>query len=361
MSRSSVMVGLLVAAALGAAGPAIAEPRNCPPGALVEGDPAVAQPVREHLASAGVGEAPADCPAVRARVARDGDEIAVVVLDADGRSSGRRLADPLIAATWIESWVSPESAPLLAPRHALAAPGAVDVAAPAAQPPPSVLWLGVATRSLNAGDGSDWRSIDASACARLGPACVGVAGAVAENDGWSHNGGMSLARRRTIDLAATGRLPARLGKATLAPSASLGIGWLRTQRDEGEQQYEPDPNCQSDPTFPDNMCPGIPVPPYVIGDGFEKLTFGMRAQLAASLSLPITEQVAVELSAGIDLVPTAHSQPFVHPMYDYPDDGDPNTQDQPPDGGVGLDPITELPGEPGYFTWWGIGLRVGAW
>ncbi len=342
MRRSSVMVGLLVAAALGAAGPAIAEPRDCPPGALVEGDPAVVQPVREHLASAGVAEATADCPAVRARVARHGDEIAVVVLDADGRSSGRRLADPLIAATWIESWVSPESEPLLEPRQALAAPGAVDVAAPAREAPP-VLWLAVATRSLSAGDGSDWRSIDASACARLGPACVGLAAAIAENGDWSHNYGLSFSRRRTFDVLATARLPAQLGKATLAPSASLGGGWLHTQRDP------PDGYCSNqDPSNPD-MCQGF----WPYDDGFYVLSFGLRAQLAVSLAVPITEQLALEVGAGVDLVPTAHREPFRPGM----DDIDPNDPDaQPP-----LDPTVELPGEPDHFTWWGIGLRVGAW
>src|SRR5262245_46239840 len=116
MKQRSVMVGL-ICAALGAAGPAIAERRDCPPGAVVEGDPAEAEPVRQHLASAGVVAVPDDCPAVRARVTRQGDALTVVLLDPDGRSAGRRLADARIAAAWIESWMSPDlGAPLLAPR-----------------------------------------------------------------------------------------------------------------------------------------------------------------------------------------------------------------------------------------------------
>jgi hypothetical protein len=161
---------------------------------------------------------------------------------------------------------------------------------------------------------------------------------------------------------ATARLPARLGKATLAPSASLGIGWLHTERDEEglEQQYEQDPDClPQDPTNPDE-CRPTPVPPYVYGDGFNQVTVGLRSQLAITLSMAITEQVSVELGVGVDLVPTAHGQPFVHP--ETLGQLGPDVNQLPPEEtGVGLDPARELPGEPDHFTWWGIGLRVGAW
>jgi hypothetical protein len=322
---------------------------------------------------------PEDCPAVRARVTRQGDALTVVLRDPDGRSAGRRLADARIAAAWIESWMSPDlGAPLLAPRPAppLAAPAAaavpvpaVDVVRPAdrAESDPR-LTLGVGSRSLYAGDGSSWRSIDVAACARLGFACVGLTGSVADNTGFSANDGLTEAKRRAIDLLAIARVPIRVGRATVSPGVGLGVGWLRTERDESaEQQFVDDPNCMTDPAT-GMECPPIPQAPYYIGDLHHAATFGVRGQLSVALSVPIGGPFALEVGAGLDLAPFAHRDPF--PVATMQDDGtDPGGGENggdptDPDGSAGdvpSDPFTDLPGEPDHSGWWGISLRVGGW
>jgi len=340
MTRSAV-VGLLVT--LGATGPAAAEPRDCPPAARVEGDPALVEPISRQLADAGVGAATGDCPWMRAEVERSDGGIAVVVHDGEGRADRRQLADVDIAATWIESRLGSDlSAPLLAPRIDVerSAPRASAASDPGFS-------LAIDTRSMAGGDGSTWRTLGGSVCARLGWACVGLAAEVGDNRGFSTNDGLTRARRRAIDVQATIRAPVRVGRATLAPSAGVGAVWMRTGRDEpDEQSWNPD--CQPD----DPSVPCDPLPPMVIGDGFTVSDLHLRARLALSLSVPIADLFALEVGAGIDLTPGAHAQPFAPPP---PDDNTDPTMPPPPE-----DPILELPGEPGHLVWWGIGLRLGA-
>ncbi len=162
---------------------------------------------------------------------------------------------------------------------------------------------------------------------------------------------------------ATARWPVSVGRAVLAPSASVGLGWMRTEKrwptdnitdpppcgPDGAGCCDPasDPNC-CDPTTPN--CVPTPPPPYTPVDHYAKDTFELRVGGSLSLTLPVTDNVAVELAAGVVFSPTASK----NPIDPYAADRADPTKDPPP-----ADSLNTLPAEPGRSTWLGLGVRVG--
>jgi hypothetical protein len=376
MTAARLVVGVSIAVVTcSSASPVSAQPRRCStqpragdPSVRVVGAPVSAAGVRQLLARAGVA-VDAACAPVRASLIQSESGLEVVLTGDDGRTARRVVSTEAVAATWIESWVRRDlGAPLLptaAPRATLRPPSLQRVprdAAPTpkpAAPTPGRWSLAVAGHSRSA-DAVAWRGVAAAGCANLGPLCVGATGRYGAAGELTANDGMTYARRQSVDLLAEVRAPIQLGRAVLAPSAGIGVGWNHTARDEpampapsdpdlppGPDGTVPgDPNC--DPSDP-NLCdPTLEPPPYYVGDGFSASTIGLRLDAGLSLSLPITDRIAVDLSAGITFLPTAHLDEYDPLAADRDEIGEP----------LPVDPMLLLPGEPSRVTFWGIGLRV---
>ncbi len=334
------------------------------------------------LRARGVGAAADSCAAVRVTVGAAERGLEVTVHGADGRDARRRVSTAEMAAVWIDSWVRDDAvAPLLAvpepappttvaamPAEQSRAPGAAPLsppsdAVPRQQAPAVHHWLsvGAGLDFLSGDDGSSTRSVRADACIAAGPLCVGIDGRYADHSWLAPEDNMTQIRRRGADLMATARWPVSVGRAVLAPSASVGLGWMRTEKSWPNNITDPppcgpdgagccdpatDPNC-CDPTSP-NCVP--PPAPYTTVDHAGNDTLGLRVGGSLSLTLPVTDNIAVELAAGIELMPSAHRD-AVDPY--AADRADPSKNPPPPD------PLTMLPGEPGRYTWLGLGVRVG--
>lgn len=336
------------------------------------------------LRARGVGAAADSCAAVRVTVGAAERGLEVTVHGADGRDARRRVSTAEMAAVWIDSWVRDDAvAPLLAapepaPRTTAAAlpaeqsraPGAASLsppsdAAPHTRPPAVHHWLslGASADFLSGDEGSSSRSVHGSACVAAGPLCLGLEGRYADASSLAPEDNMTQIRRRGADLMATARWPVSVGRAVLAPSASVGLGWMRTEKrwptgnitdpppcgPDGSACCDPatDPNC-CDPTNPNCVPP--PPSPYTTVDHAGNDSFGVRVGGSLSLTLPVTDNIAVELAAGVVLMPTAHHD-AVDPY--AADRIDPSKNPPPPD------PLIMLPGEPGRYTWLGLGVRVG--
>jgi len=187
-----------------------------------EGDGALVDSLEAALRGRGIETAAtAECPAARVRIARRGTTIAVSVVDPDGRRSERSLATLDAAASLIESWARQDlNAPLLVGRSY----------EPVDQPEPSVvawparatarahdpLTLVVAGESSFATNGGVWLGARATACARIGRVCLGLAGRTLGND--SH---------RSYDVLAAIDVPFFVGqRVAIVTGAGAGPGWF---------------------------------------------------------------------------------------------------------------------------------------
>jgi hypothetical protein len=325
-----------------------AQSRSCDK--AVNGDSTLAMAVQAHISSS------ASCDNVRADVQPSAGGLTVRLRGDDGRTAVRVVSSELIAAMWIESWTRRDLGTPLLPAPPPAAPPGSDRRVPRAPDAPRTsLSVGLDTRAVTGSDDVDTRAYGANVCTRIGPLCAGLdlhfdqRGDLTANDGWTR------AHRTRVDALATVRLPVALGRATVAPNLGLGLGYTGTTRQEpGDDPLIMDPNCDPapadpmDPNQPPEPCPQ-PLPVY-IGDGFAAHTVAVRIHGGLGLSVPITSQVSLELSAGITLSPLAHREAFSP-------DSEPNTDPAPPDGMT--DPLLALPGEAFRSTYWGIGLRVG--
>jgi hypothetical protein len=204
----------------------------CKPVASIEGPgPMVAQ-IRAILEQHDVrAEIDPGCPGrlilVRIEALRDGAGYTVSTADDEGRSSARVFVDAATAASLIESWVTDESAALLA---TVPVPPAASATRP--PPPPRFHLLGGLETSL-ARDRSWWVGVAIGACARTGPLCSGarvrstrdldLLGA-SKNDVYLRNGFEALLFTSW---------PINLQGLSLIPQLGLGAGWLRTTTEGG--------------------------------------------------------------------------------------------------------------------------------
>jgi hypothetical protein len=296
---------------------------------------------------------------VRAEVQPAPSGLTVRLRDDAGRTAVREVSSELVAAMWIESWTRRELGAALLPAPIVGAAPEHDrlAAAPTTQPTP--LSFHVATRSVSGSDDVSSRSFGAGLCVMVGPVCVGGEAHVDQRGDLSANEGLTRARRLGADALASVCVPVPIGRATIAPSLGLGLGYLRTNRQEPDPTSGlMDPGCADPPPNTDPMDPNQPpepcteLPPIYVGDGFGVHSLGVRVHGGLGLSVPITASVSLELSAGITLAPTAHRTAFA------PDDGQsmpgPNGMDE-----LASDPLYWLPGEALRSTYWGVGLRVG--
>jgi hypothetical protein len=232
--------GLLIVGVCGP--PAIAA---CRPAASVQGPAEIVSPIVAILVGHGVGTAPSSCGArvVQASLeAHSGTEgYKLHVLDAEGHSSDRQVADASTAASLIETWTLAEDADLWVPRPA---PGATEGAIP---PAPEA----VAARSAEGSDALSqrarvrfgaqaemslspdsalWWGAGASVCARVRAFCVGGRASVARAETTLEIRpalGIAPDLTRTLSgLSAFAAWTVSAGRFWVAPSLGLGAAWL---------------------------------------------------------------------------------------------------------------------------------------
>lgn len=312
---------LLLAGARGA----IAGDQPCPPTALLTGEKELIEAVRISLQRRGIAlEARPPCPAVVVEVERATGGLHVSIQDSDGRRSERQVSDAETAAALIESWARPE---LGGPAYAHAPSEDEDADADAGTVPvsdsevpeaikplviysaqPRPIGITASTTASVASDGSIWLGLEAGACVQIGPVCAGAEVRTrldTETVGGSERYETS---RIGLDLLVAVDRPFGRGRTRLRPGVGAGVGWTRIRGN------------------PDRATTGQQI---------EIDTGGLRVGAHVAATFALRGALSVELAAGVDLSPLAHTGP-------YYDEG------------------TTLAGEPRASVRGGIGLRYGA-
>jgi len=334
------------------AGPAGAEP--CRPHAQLEGDPAAVASVTAELVKLGVvvgpsaGEAaPSGCKTVFAAVelARDGG--LAIAVKTGTQSEGRTVSDPVVAASWIDSWVADDFSPPqpdangffeLRPATPVAAPSA-DLAAEAA-PAPSEHAYGVAV-SVGADqsfsfDGKRWTGLSGGACIQRDAWCFGGRARYASQDILVDQ---TAARRTDFEALATASYTKQLGRAQVIPELGLGIGKMTTDRVNGCRHVSCDPRepgCMEPP--PDMECiEHDPVHAYTL-DLDDHLHVGSvtpRAAARVRFAWALADHVYLDGIAAITLAPFGHGDPYGLPLGELPPPGVPPEQVALPGQSIG--------------------------
>jgi hypothetical protein len=265
--------------------------------AAVDGDPALAASVSELLDARGV------CASVHASIERRGETL-VVEVDGPSGPSGERIervvTDLGTAATVIESWSTDVSAPLLAARTLAIvpapapAPVTIERTASATRPAARGVQLFAAGETSYASDHTSWVGIQIGACVMLGPVCAAARvryATVATGPGmWQ-----GQLDRRGVEVLFGGDIPFRIGSATLSPGFAAGLGSTHTHMDVPMESMAPD---------------GVHM-------GSE--TGGLRADIHATLSIPMSPRLALDLSFTFDITQATHVESFSSvPMPDDP-------------------------------------------
>lgn len=219
---------------------------DCPPSAIVRGEPAICEAVRGELDRRGILEtSEGRCTPYEVELLAKNREVLIALTTKDGQSVERTARSASMAATIIESFVREDvAAPLL--EHALPEKmrtpiEPLDLAGDDPAPPDPVTDQATARPfAISAGlifgaasDGSTWAGADARACFRASIFCFGGRLQYAED---MRNGGdaVLLSTDRTmVTLAATMELPIVLGALELVPGLSAGHGVVGAERDVG--------------------------------------------------------------------------------------------------------------------------------
>jgi hypothetical protein len=289
--------------------------------------------------------------------------IAVAVRGPVRGSEGRVLSDAAGAAAWIDAWARDDlevatwgAAPSVTPVIATVR----DASPP--QPANQTPWIDRVSLSASyehawTNDGSSWDGAGASACVRVGFACIGARARAAFEPELRHE--VTGAKRSDIGVLATVSVPLRLGQMAIAPELGLGVGRFNTRRIEGceSRPDTPPPDCRIDdpscppppapePAPPDGACDttttdasGVPL--AYVGDGFENSTYAPRISIALRIAVPLVRYLWLDGVAAVTHAPFSHGDPFMA---------------LPPNSSRYL----ELPGEPARGVQLGIGLRIGA-
>ena len=345
MTRAFALLCLL-------AGPAGAEP--CRPHAQLEGDPAAVASVTTELVKLGVVVGPSaggrrlsGCKTVFAAVelARDGG--LAIAVKTGTQSEGRTVSDPVVAASWIDSWVADDFSPPqpdangffeLRPAPPVAAPSA-DLAAEAA-PAPSEHAYGVAVsvgadQSLSF-DGKRWTGLSGGACIQRDAWCFGGRARYASQDILVDQ---TAARRTDFEALATASYTKQLGRAQVIPELGLGIGKMTTDRVNGCRHVSCDPRepgCMEPP--PDMECiEHDPVHAYTL-DLDDHLHVGSvtpRAAARVRFAWALADHVYLDGIAAITLAPFGHGDPYGLPLGELPPPGVPPEQVALPGQSIG--------------------------
>jgi hypothetical protein len=250
----------------------------CPP---LAGDDELVRAIGDLLRSRGIDDREASCPAIRARVERRGGAIAVEIVDPGGARIERIVSEVATAATVIESFVRADvGAPLLA-RRAVPRPAIVEEAAPAPAPPPRRdpatrgVQLFAAVETSMGSDHTGWMGTQLGACISVGPLCAAARlreAKVVGGEGVWEGGAIE---RESTELIVGLDIPLALGKQTLSPGFAAGLGAIRTGA-AGTMDREPEGSA------------------------------GLRADVHATLTVPIGRRLALDLSMAVDMSQATH-------------------------------------------------------
>lgn len=288
----------------GLQGPVKADP--CAPAAVLTGDPETIATVAELLAARGIALEAGTCGAINAHVERRGEGLAIELAQADGTTVERVVGEAQTAATVIESFTHVEVGdPLLASRTFPSEPSVASarVDAPATRSTGLRSTRGVqlfsAFETSFASDHTSWVGAHVGACIMLGPVCAAArlrVGNVAAGPGpWEGE-----VERRSIELLFGIDIPFALGRMTLSPGFATGLGQMHTRREVHDERAE---------------------------------TGGIRADVHATLSIPLARRFALDVFTAADLTQETH---------------------------VEWGPVmTALPDEPRVLLRLGLGLRYG--
>ncbi len=276
----------------------------CTPAAIVEGPmPDISLQVSAALQRSGVSSGrpatgAATCGVVRATVRRAQEGVLVSIQDQYGRRSHRAVSSPAAAATLIESWARTDvPADVLLP-HAHAGEASLQdsaglAAATVAASPALARWgAGLAAESSMAVDASTWWGARLAGCVRIGRVCLETAGRLASDAGSTGGSHAVPTDRLAVEGLLGARMPFAIGRLTVAPGLSAGVGWMRSQSLGGAGDHEEE---EGD----DNTDAGLVAN-----------TVGMRAEASVGLSWPVYRGFLLDLNLASTLAPMARTNGF---------------------------------------------------
>ncbi|MBX3159663.1 MAG: hypothetical protein KF773_27080 [Deltaproteobacteria bacterium] len=257
----------------------------------LDGDEAVAAEIRDHLKVRGISTDTSMCSGLRTHVERRGEVLVVTFAAPGGALLERVVSDSLTAAVVIESLVRVDvSSPLLARRAPTTPPAPTPAAQPVPLPPPPPERRGLhvfgSFDTALADDRTSWLGVQVGACVMLGAICpsarfrfdVVMAGGRAWDDSIFRN---------SSELLVGFDVPLSARTWLVVPGVAMGMGGVRTERAD-----------------PDN--PGGVV---------KRETTGMRGQLHATVLVPLSTKLAVDLSlAGVLLQETEIDEGRMTPL-----------------------------------------------
>jgi hypothetical protein len=274
----------------------------------LDGDREVVSAMEHSLADRGIRVMSSAGPeTVQVHVQPDPAGIRLFIFDRNGHAVERIVADPVIAAAVVESWMREDLArPLLEP-HDIALPAGAPMVTrspvPARPRPSSGASVTVAGETSLATDGSLWMGAALGACVRVGRVCVGLeiqaAGDTATTGNiWAFCSqatcGSSTPQQKELTRLSAGALatvdlPLRVGAGTLGPGIGLGASWLSTT------------------AILDNHYGNA-------------TTVGLRAETRMLLSWPLAWGLAADVGLGADVLPFAHRKHNASDGFDLPDE-----------------------------------------
>lgn len=263
-------------------GAAMAAP--CPPSARLSGDAKLVADITSVLHQRGIPVL--SCSNVAVEIQPSGDALAISI---DGREP-RIVNDSRTAATMIESWVRTDVGEPLLGGHAVR----LDSSDPAKSHEVMVpaTWRGVQVFALGqnavASDGTDWIGAEMGACVNLGPMCAAVRLRFAQVAGGPGPFEFML-DRAGYELLFGGDIPISIGKMTLSPGFSGGVGTVVTHVADME-------------------------------DGSHKgsESGGLRADVHASLNYPLSHRFAAEVALSLDFAQSTRIESY-SPTVLFPD------------------------------------------
>ena len=197
---------------------------ECKPAAVAAGDPALVKTLVARLSASGIAtSSSAGCPSVSVTIEQRGSQVHVKLADAFQRTGERDVQDVATAAAIVESWTQQEIDAGSLPAEP--APAIVATVAPQRPRGERFAIAASATSAFGTNGGTTWLGGSISACARLGPTCIGAIARATADTRATGDTASGIEDTYTIAAFATIDLPRRLGGWLLVPGIAIGYGY----------------------------------------------------------------------------------------------------------------------------------------